>query len=80
MNIKINSNKAKEIWKDKWREVRKPKLEALDIAYMRATETKDTAEIARIVAEKQALRDVTNTPFIGDSPEEIKATWPEILN
>jgi hypothetical protein len=78
--IIVNLDKAKAIWKDKWREARKPKLEALDLAYMRATETKDNAEIARIIAEKQELRDVTDTPISGTTPEEIKAIWPEILN
>jgi hypothetical protein len=78
--IIVNLDKAKAIWKDKWREARKPKLEALDLAYMRATETKDNAGIARIIAEKQELRDVTDTPISGTTPEEIKAIWPEILN
>ena len=78
--IIVNPDKAKAIWKDKWREVRKPKLEALDVAYMRATETNDNSEIARIVSEKQELRDVTNTPIPGTTTEEIKAVWPEILD
>jgi hypothetical protein len=78
--VEIDLDGAKELWKNKWREARKPKLEALDLAYMRATETKDNAEIARIIAEKQELRDVTDTPISGTTPEEIKAIWPEILN
>jgi len=78
--VTVNPDKAKAIWKDKWREARKPKLAALDLAYMRATETQNTSEIARIVAEKQELRDVTSTPIPGTTPEEIKAVWPEILN
>lgn len=79
-SVEVNSAKAKEIWKDKWREARKPKLEALDLAYIRATETQNASEIARIISEKQELRDVTNTPIPGTTPEEIKAVWPEILN
>ena len=78
--IEVDSDKAKTIWKDKWREARKPKLEALDLAYMRATETQNASEIARIISAKQELRDVTNTPIPGTTPEEIKAVWPEILN
>jgi hypothetical protein len=78
--IIINPDKAKAIWKDKWREARKPKLEALDLAYMRATETQNKSEIARIIGEKQELRDVTDIPIPGTTPEEIKAVWPEILN
>ena len=34
MGITININKAKEIWKDKIRVARKPKLEELDIQFM----------------------------------------------
>ena len=79
-SVEVNSAKAKEIWKDKWREARKPKLEALDLAYMRATETQNASEIARIISAKQELRDVTSTPIPGTTPEEIKAVWPEILN
>lgn len=78
--VEIDLDGAKELWKNKWREARKPKLEALDLAYMRATETQNTSEIARIIQEKQELRDVTNTPIPGTTPEEIKAVWPEILN
>ena len=78
--IIVNPDKAKSIWKDKWREARKPKLEALDVAYIRATETNNTSEIARIVSEKQELRNVTNTPIPGTTTEEIKAVWPDCLN
>ena len=79
-SIEVNPTKAKEIWKDKWREARKPKLEALDLAYMRATEEDNNMARARIINAKQELRDVTNTPIPGTTPEEIKAVWPEILN
>lgn len=79
-DVYLDAVEAKNIWKDKWREARKSKLEALDLAYMRATETQNVSEIARIVSEKQELRDVTNTPIPGTTPEEIKAVWPEILN
>lgn len=79
--VEIDSDGAKELWKNKWREVRKPKLEALDLAYMRATEEEDNnMALARIINAKQELRDVTNTPIPGTTPEEIKAVWPEILN
>jgi len=78
--VEIDLEGAKQIWKNKWREARKPKLEALDLAYMRATETQNTTEIARVVSAKQELRDVTNIPILGTTPEEIKAVWPEILN
>ena len=39
--IIVNPDKAKAIWKDKWREARKPLLASLDIEFMRAVESAD---------------------------------------
>jgi hypothetical protein len=47
---------------------------------MKAVESGDTAKQSEIAAEKQALRDVTDTEIIGSTIEEIKSVWPEILN
>ena len=78
--IIINPDKAKAIWKDKWREARKPLLASLDIEFMKAVETADTEKQAEIASKKQALRDVTQTEIVGNTPEEIKAVWPSVLN
>jgi len=78
--ITVNPDKAKAIWKDKWREARKPLLASLDIEFMKAVESADTAKQAEIAAQKQALRDVTQTEIVGNTPEEIKAVWPSVLN
>jgi hypothetical protein len=78
--IIINPDKAKAIWKNKWREARKPLLASLDIEFMKAVESADTAKQAEIAAQKQALRDVTQTEIVGNTPEEIKAVWPSVLN
>jgi hypothetical protein len=78
--IIINPDKAKVIWKDKWRDARKPLLASLDIEFMKAVESADTAKQAEIAAQKQALRDVTQTEIVGNTPEEIKAVWPSVLN
>lgn len=83
MAIGINVDKAKEIHKDKIRQVRNPLLEKKDVEYMRAQEVGDTAKVAEIVAEKQALRDVTtivaNTNITATSvfgvTEELKQVW-----
>lgn len=79
MSIIINPDKAKAIWKDKWREARKPLLASLDIEFMKAVEAGDSAKQAEIASKKQELRDVTATQISGNSPEEIKAVWPEVL-
>lgn len=80
MSIIINPDKAKAIWKDKWREARKPILASLDVEFMKAVESGDSSKQAEIAAKKQALRDVTLTPINGTTPEEIKAVWPEVLS
>jgi hypothetical protein len=87
MPIGINVDKAKEIHKDKIREVRNPLLEKKDVDYIRAQEVGDTAKIAEITAEKQALRDATiivaNTNITATSvlgvTEELKQVWNETV-
>lgn len=76
----FDSDLAKEMWKDKWRKSRKPKLEALDVDFVRALESGDKDKISEIVDKKTALRDVTDIYIDGNTPEEIKAVWPDILN
>jgi hypothetical protein len=77
--IIINPDKAKAIWKDKWREARKPLLASLDIEFMKAVESADTEKQSEIASKKQALRDVTSMEIAGNTPEEIKVVWPNIL-
>ena len=77
--IVVNPDKAKAIWKDKWRAARKPILASLDIEFMKAVEAGDSAKQAEIASQKQALRDVTQTPIPGTTPEEIKSVWPSVL-
>jgi len=85
MPIGIDINKAKDIHKDKIREVRNPLLQAKDVEYMRAQESGNTEKVVEIVAEKQALRDATTivndveisaTSVIGVT-EELKQVWDE---
>jgi predicted RNase H-related nuclease YkuK (DUF458 family) len=78
--LKFNANKAKAIWKNKWREARKSRLQALDVEFMKAIELGEFDKQADIGAKKQALRDVTLTEIPGTTPEEIKSVWPEVLN
>jgi hypothetical protein len=79
-NIVVKLDKAKDIWKNKWREARKPKLEALDIEFMRAVELGDFLKQSEVATKKQMLRDVTNTDLSAvSSPEELKNIWPDCL-
>lgn len=77
--IDIDMVKARDIWRDVMRAVRKPLLEALDLAVMRASETNQP--LANLVKQKQALRDVTTDPAIeaAQTPDELRAVWPDIL-
>jgi hypothetical protein len=77
--IIVNPDKAKAIWKNKWRGARVKILEMLDIEFMKAVETANIEKQAEIASKKQALRDVTKIEIAGNTPEEIKAVWPDIL-
>ena len=69
--ITINIDKAKDITKERLRQERKPLLEAEDIKFMQAHES--GADTSAIVAEKQRLRDITNTVDSCTTTDELKA-------
>jgi len=68
---------AKEIFKDKIREVRKPLLDAEDVTYMKALEAGDADAQAASVATKTALRNAPAASAISDATtiDELKAAW-----
>lgn len=76
--ITVDMTKAKDIWRDKIREDRKPKLADLDVQYMRAVENDDATEKAAIATKKQSLRDATADPRIdaATTPDELKLVDP----
>lgn len=71
--------KAKLFWKDKWREARKPILEKLDVEFLQQLELGDTVGRNEIVQKKQVLRDITLIEIPGNTPQEIRNFWPEVL-
>ena len=79
--ISEDLTKAKEIFKDKIREVRAPLLEAEDVVYMKALETADTSAQTASVTKKTNLRNapaasaITNATTIA----ELKAAWDTSL-
>ena len=77
MPIGVNIAKAKELQKERFRQVRKPLLEALDIDYQRADEAGDASKKTEIATKKQALRDVTNNTALNDATTEaeVRAVW-----
>ena len=77
MPVTVNMSKARGIHMDKIRLVRNRQLADLDVPFMRAMETGDASELARIAGEKKALRDIPQTlDLTTDTPEELKAIWP----
>lgn len=79
--IDVDMTKAVEIHKSKLRALREPILAALDLAYLRADETKDEVAKAEIIAQKELLRGVTDDPALlaAKTPDELKAVIPDIL-
>jgi len=68
---------AKEIFKDKIREVRAPLLADEDVTYMKALEAGDTDAQAASVAAKNALRDAPAAAAIDAATDiaGLKAAW-----
>ena len=75
--ISEDMTKAKEIFKDKIREVRKPLLEAEDVVYMKALEADDSSAKTASVNKKTALRNAPAASAITSATTiaELKAAW-----
>lgn len=68
---------AKEIFKAKIREVRKPLLDAEDVIFMKALEAGDTDAQAASITRKTDLRDAPASSAIESAAtiEALKAAW-----
>ena len=75
--IAEDMTKAKEIFKDKIREVRSPLLVAEDVAYMKALEASDSSAQTTSINKKKALRDAPAASAITNATTitELKAAW-----
>jgi hypothetical protein len=75
--ITIDITKAKDIFKGKIREARKPLLEAEDVIYMKALESDDATLKSVSVNKKTSLRDAPAASAITNATtiDELKATW-----
>ena len=71
--VEIDMAAARNIHKDNLRAERKPRLEALDVSYMKALESGSGA--SAIATEKQTLRDITDDSRIASAstPDALKA-------
>ena len=72
---------ARNIHRDRMRQVRAPQLAKLDVEYQRADEAGDIERKKEIATQKQQLRDCTAHPGIdaAQTPGELTAVWPELL-
>lgn len=75
--ISEDITKAKELFRDKIREVRKELLEEEDVVYMKALEAGDTVAQTASVAKKNALRDAPAASAIDAATDiaSLKAAW-----
>ncbi len=75
--IAEDMTKAKEIFKNKIRQVRQPLLEAEDVVYMKALEGSDSSAQTASVNKKKALRDAPAASAISnaDTITKLKAAW-----
>ena len=75
--ISEDMTKAKEIFKDKIREVRKPLLEAEDVVYMKALEADDASAKTASVTKKTNLRNAPAASAITSAKTitALKAAW-----
>jgi len=81
LGCKVDMPAAVEIHKNRLRELRAPKLAALDVEFMQALESGDAVKLVAVAAQKQALRDVTKDAALAkaETPEALKAVLPEAL-
>ena len=79
--ISEDLTKAKEIFKEKIREVRKPLLEEEDVVYMKALEADDASAKTASVTKKTNLRNAPAASAItnASSITALKAAWDEDL-
>ena len=75
--ITIDITKAKEVWKNKIRNARKPVLEKLDVNFMKAQEA--GTDTTSIVADKNTLRNLPEQVDTATTTDEIKAVWNDML-
>ncbi len=77
--IEVDMAKARDIHKDNLRVERKPRLEALDVSYMKALEAGSGADA--IAAQKTTLRDITADSRIAaaSTPDALKALTLAVL-
>ena len=62
--VQVNMSAARDLIREKLRNIRDAKFAPLDVAFMRAVEQGNVAKQQEIAAQKQKLRDITVHPAI----------------
>ena len=77
----IDMGRARAVQMDRIRTLRNHKLAVLDVAYMRAIESGDDAQIREIINQKATLRDIPETFNLegASTPSELANNWPPEL-
>lgn len=78
-DVKINIEKAKEIKKEEYRQLRVDLLNQLDIKYMRALEEGNSSEVSKIVDFKNKLRNLTQED-LPNSESELLYYYPNCIS
>lgn len=77
---KVNMAKARGVQMDKIRVARNKELVKEDLNMLKALENEDASAQATVKAKKQELRGIPQTfDLTTDTPEELRAKWPEGL-
>lgn len=81
-DLSVDMSKALVIAQENIRQARAPKMAALDVEFMRAVETGDTAKQAQVAAQKQRLRDATSDPRLSQAPNAnvLKAAMQAVIS
>ena len=78
--FQFNKERALNLFKAEIRERRAPKFADLDVQFMRAVESGDTALQSQISTQKQTLRDLTDISLDSfETKEDLVALWPNAL-
>lgn len=79
--VQVDMPKARELHRNRLRQVRDKEIRKLDGEWMKAFAKKDTATADAVEAKRQALRDAPQYEAIdaAQTPEELSAAIPEIL-
>ena len=81
MPYKFNITKAKEVHRNNIRRARKPRLEELDVEFIKALENGSPEDVTAVSEQKQTLRDATDAQDIESAStiNDLREQWDDEL-